>query len=337
MALPDNACLPYDRGYDRIYAMIKKIILSGKNLFDNSTAGICGRAGLAVVILLVVFLARSLFLPGEIRPYPLDLSSYPALTVKSSEQLIGLLKENNLWDIAPDSPINPMIIKTFPSDIRDLTVKTRKRIFLHTLLPAVLLVEAEINWEKRAVRQARQRLGRDWYASGCSFDSRGWQKNFSAAEVEFITGLAEKYRTDNCEELYLRIDTLPVSLILAQGALESFWGSSRFALEGNSLFGIWTWGTNGIIPQRRDPDKNHRVAHYSSLLDSVRAYLLNLNRMEAYEKLRQLRQKSDDSIVLSAGLLYYSTRRQDYIKDIILVIEHNNLKKYDNYVLKKVL
>ncbi len=321
--------MPYDRRCDRIYAMIK-------NLFDNSTAGICGRAGFVILLLLVVFWVRSLFVPGEIRPYPLDLSSYPALTVESSEQLIGLLKEGDLWDIAPDSMINPIIIKAFPADIRDMTVKTRKKIFLHSLLPAVLLAEAEIKWEKRALSMARQRLGPDWRNIRFFSDNSGWQKNFSPAEVEFITSLAEKYRTDNFEELYLRIDTLPVSLVLAQGALESFWGSSRFALEGNSMFGIWTWGTNGIIPQRRDPDKNHRVAHYRSLLDSVRAYLLNLNRMEVYEKLRQLRRKSDDSIILSAGLLYYSTRRQDYIKDIILVIEHNNLKKYDSYVLKKV-
>ena len=78
------------------------------------------------------------------------------------------------------------------------------------------------------------------------------------------------------------------------------------------------------------------MALYNSLLDSVRAYLLNLNRMDAYENLRQLRRKSRDSMVLSDGLLYYSTRRYEYVKEVRLVIDHNNLKKYDDCKLEKI-
>jgi Bax protein len=198
----------------------------------------------------------------------------------------------------------------------------------------VLLAREEIRWEKRALSLVRLRLGPEWYAEPFLRSNHDWQVRFSDSEVEFVVSLTEKYRTTDPEELARRIDILPVSLTLAQGALESSWGTSRFALEGNSVFGVWTWGSNGIVPERRDVDKTHRVAHYNSLLDSVRAYLLNLNRMEFYEKLRQLRQNSDDSIVLSSGLLYYSIRRHDYVKDVRLVIDHKDLKEYDMLYIK---
>ncbi len=307
--------------------------LSGKEMFDNSPAGMCGRAALFITFLLFVFLLRYLFLPDKIGPYPHDLSSYPVLMADSSEQLKIILKKEKLWDIEADAAIKPLILKSFPKDLRQQDIDTRKKLFLHSLLPAILLAEKETEWEKRALDLVCLRLGRVWADEPFLRDNIYWQAEFSKSEVEFILNLTKKYRTADPEELARRIDTLPVSLVLAQGALESSWGTSRFAQEGNSVFGVWTWGDNGIIPDRRDTGKTHRVAHYKSLLDSVRAYLLNLNRMEFYKKLRQLRQNSDDSIILSSGLLYYSTRRHDYVKDVRLVIDHNGLKEYDGCML----
>ncbi len=300
-------------------------------MFDNSPAGICGRTGVVLFFLLLAFWAWSLTLPAKIGPYPYDLTSYPALTVKNSKQLSGILKQENLWDI--DSRVKPVIFANIPKDIGKLDIGSRKKIFLHTLLPAVLLAREEIDWEKRALKLVRRRLGPDWGNENFSEDNQAWQEKFSGSEIEFILSLARKYRTDSPEELDMRVDTLPVSLILAQGALESFWGTSRFAVEGNSMFGVWTWGTNGMVPQRRDDDQTHRVALYDSLLDCVRAYLLNLNRMDVYAPLWELRKNSDDPIILSHGLLHYSTRRQEYVEEVKSVINHNELKEYDSFDL----
>ena len=308
---------------------MKQFILYVKKIFDNSPAGLCGRAGLLIAFLLFIFMVKALLQPDKIGPYPHDLSLYPTITVEDSAQLSRILKKEKLWDIAADSSIKPVIFKNFPKDIKQLDIETRKKIFLHTLLPAVLLAEEEIKWEKRALNLVRLRLGQEWGQEPFLRNNQDWQVRFTDSEVEFIISLTKKYRTADPEELARRIDILPVSLVLAQGALESSWGTSRFALEGNSLFGVWTWGNDGIVPEHRDADKTHRVADYNSLFDSVRAYLLNLNRMEVYAKLRQLRQNSDDSIVLSSGLLYYSIRRYDYVKDVRLVIDHNDLKEYD--------
>jgi Bax protein len=130
-----------------------------------------------------------------------------------------------------------------------------------------------------------------------------------------------------------RVDAVPTSIILAQGALESSWGSSRFTREGNSIFGMWTWKTPGIVPSRREEGKTHKVKAYENVLEAVRAYHLTLNRVESYEEFRQLRRNTDNPLILAEGLRFYSERGQDYVEDIKNVILSNDLQKYDNFSL----
>jgi Bax protein len=126
---------------------------------------------------------------------------------------------------------------------------------------------------------------------------------------------------------------VPISIILAQGAIESSWGSSRFTREGNSIFGMWTWKKKGIVPLRRDEGKTHKVKIYDSVLDSVRAYHLTLNRLDTYEEFRQYRKYTDDPLIMAEGLLPYSERGQEYVNEIKKVIIFNKLQKYDSYNL----
>jgi Bax protein len=126
---------------------------------------------------------------------------------------------------------------------------------------------------------------------------------------------------------------VPVSLILGQGAIESSWGCSRFTRAGNNLFGIWTWGERGIVPANRDEGKNHKIKIYDTILDSVRNYVLTLNRLGAYRHLRELRRDSNDSMELAQGLLYYSERRDAYVEDVRRIISSNNLQRYDTISL----
>jgi len=126
------------------------------------------------------------------------------------------------------------------------------------------------------------------------------------------------------------VDAVPTSIILAQGALESSWGSSRFAREGNSVFGMWTWKSKGLVPARRDEGKTHKVRAYDNILDSVRAYHLNLNRLDPYDQFRQLRRQTDDPLILAEGLSLYSERGEEYVEEIRNIILANDLQKYDS-------
>jgi Bax protein len=135
-------------------------------------------------------------------------------------------------------------------------------------------------------------------------------------------------------ELLKRIKILPISLVLSQTAIESAWGTSRFCVEANNLFGVWSFNNKGLIPKRRKRGMKHRIAVYNSLLDSVRDYMLKINTLRAYRKLRNIREYTMNSIYLTKGLIHYSERKEAYIKDLQKMINKNRLKKYDSMHLK---
>lgn len=223
----------------------------------------------------------------------------------------------------------PLFVSSFPHDMKTLDVATKKKVFINTLLPISLAALAEIEQEKNSLEAILVKL--EGHGDVLYFDeTTSWPESIVDSEIKLLEQLTLKYRTNSKKMLVDRIDVLPVSLILAQGALESSWGSSRFASVGNNLFGIWTWGEKGIIPEKRAKGSSHKVAVYDSLLDSVRAYILLLNRLPAYASLRKLRSQSDSSVTLADGLLYYSERRGDYIKDVKQIIKNNDLEKLDS-------
>lgn len=132
------------------------------------------------------------------------------------------------------------------------------------------------------------------------------------------------------EKLLRRVDTIPVSLALAQSVLESAWGTSRFARQGNNLFGQWTYTRgSGMIPLNRDQGRTHEVARFISVNESVRAYMNNLNTHKSYKKLRDLRQalrqkgEEPTGIALAEGLLYYSEKGRTYVKRVQSLIRSN--------------
>lgn len=127
-----------------------------------------------------------------------------------------------------------------------------------------------------------------------------------------------------------RVDTVPVSLALVQAATESGWGRSRFAVEGNNLFGHWCYRAGcGLVPERRNTDATHEVAAFDSVSDSVRRYLHNLNTHDAYAPLRAIRARLRrtgqplTAMALADGLVRYSERREAYVDEIKTVIRIN--------------
>ena len=133
----------------------------------------------------------------------------------------------------------------------------------------------------------------------------------------------------------MRMDIIPVSIALAQAANETGWGTSRFALEGNALFGLWTWSKKGISPKNKDPDSNHKILQFQILKASVRAYKNNLNTHNGYKEFREarakLRQKNKKivGLDLTKYLKNYAQDGEQYIKRIQQIIEQNSLTDFD--------
>lgn len=255
--------------------------------------------------------------------------NYAHITVSPSADMEVVLKRHNLWDIEAYDEIPPVVFTRLPLPDPDKEVNDRKKGFFNVLLPAALIAQAEVAQERQLLCDSIDLIGEE--AVKIDFDPgiSSWQKNLKVAAVNKLISIAEKYEDTNAASLLKKVDVIPVSLVLAQSAIESAWGLSRFAVQGNNLFGIWTWGKNGMVPKERDSDKNHRVAVYVSILDSVRAYTLIMNKVSAYERFREIRGETRDPLKLVEGLRNYSSRRNLYVKDVKEMIMQNDLKRYD--------
>lgn len=137
-------------------------------------------------------------------------------------------------------------------------------------------------------------------------------------------------------ELLRRVDVVPMSLVMAQAANESAWGTSRFAREANNLFGQWCFDEGcGLVPERRHNDASHEVRSFGSVQGSVRAYLRNLNTHGSYAEMREMRANMRaqgrplDSMVLARGLTHYSERGMAYVNELQDIIRVNRLHAFD--------
>ena len=133
----------------------------------------------------------------------------------------------------------------------------------------------------------------------------------------------------------MRMDIIPVSIAIAQAANESGWGTSRFALEGNALFGQWTWSKKGISPKNKDPNSSHKILQFQILKASVRAYKNNLNTHNAYQEFREVRaQLREDNkkiigLDLTKYLKNYASIGEKYTKILEGIIVQNSLTDFD--------
>jgi Bax protein len=216
----------------------------------------------------------------------------------------------------------------------DQPVSTKKSLFYRTMLPLVLRVNEQISAERKylLVLDEQHREGLD----PCEED------------LAWLENLARRYRvvpedepvdlTDEFfEKIFLRVDTIPVSMALGQMAYESGYATSRFAAEGNALFGQWCWGEEGMMPEnRREGRGDYRIADFPRLIDSIKAYAMNINTHEVYTNFRMARaeqrreQKDDlDGYSLVNTLELYSEKRQEYVETLQGIIGHNKLTIFD--------
>lgn len=231
---------------------------------------------------------------------------------------------------AGDGRVPRFFLDRLPHDLGDVPeVRQRKELFFKSVLPIALRINEEILADRR-------RLWRFHFRQ-----TMGWR--LGAADRLWLIALAERYRVrdTDLEELLRRVDVIPPSLVLAQGAEESGWGTSRFAREGNAIFGQWTFAKGHLVPRRRDAGKTHEVRAFPSLLGSVRAYARNLNTHRAYRNFRSLREtlrrrgETLEGAVLAGTLIPYSEQGPIYVRRIRGMIRYNRLERLDGARLRE--
>ena len=245
-------------------------------------------------------------------------------TVRLDASTIKQLYEDTnyrLDDIRKNKLVKPIALTLLPAEIKMIeNTKKRKELFIQIVLPLILQ-------ENNNIKLDRARL----FGIINKSNNTGLEKKW----------LNKKYKqygipTKDLSILKIRMDEIPVSLALAQAAKETGWGTSRFAQEGNALFGQWTWSGEGLKPKDAEKDEGHKVMKFNILQASVRAYQRNLNTHSSYKGFRlaraQLRDsgKPLDSIVLSEYLDEYAETGNQYVKVLKKIIIQNNLKDFDD-------
>ncbi len=240
----------------------------------------------------------------------------------TTSEIDTLFKElnYNLKNVRDTKLVKPIDIGLLPNEIKNIgNTKKRKDMFIKIVLPLIVK-------ENNKIRIDRKRLFTILNKNSNTDIEKKWlEKKYKQYGV----------RKNDLSTLKVRMDEIPVSLAIAQAAKETGWGTSRFALKGNALFGQWTWSGEGLKPKNADEGKDHKVMKFHSLHLSVRAYLRNLNTHSTYRNLRKARtklrnqNKALDSIILSKHLDKYAETGSQYIDVLQKIIKQNNLKDFD--------
>ena len=257
-------------------------------------------------------------------------------TVRLSASTLNQLfkdEDYNLKDIRKNKLVKPINIDILPSEIKSIeNTRKRKELFIQIVLPLILE-------ENKKIKLARKTL----------FSILN-KNNNSQAEKNWLRSKFKQYGVVNRDlsTLKIRMDEIPVSLAIAQAAKETGWGTSRFAQQGNALFGQWTYDGKGIKPAGADDDDKHKVMKFKILKASVRAYQRNLNTHKSYKKFREKRaelrskNKKISGLILAQNLASYAQTGSEYTKILRQIITQNRLMdfervKLENSVEKKEL
>ena len=245
-------------------------------------------------------------------------------TVRLSASTINQLfkDENyNLTDIRKNKLVKPISIDLLPNEIKLIeNTKEKKELFIQIILPLILEENKKIKIERKTLFSILNK------------------NNNTDAEKNWLKSKFKQYGVINRDlaTLKIRMDEIPVSLAVAQAAKETGWGTSRFAQEGNALFGQWTYDGEGIKPAKSDGDDKHKVMKFKILRASVRAYQRNLNTHKSYREFRKVRAIQRDvfgtlnSLELVNYLDKYAETGNEYIKILKKIIEQNKLTDFDD-------
>jgi len=254
----------------------------------------------------------------------LEFDNLPTDSVRLSASTIYQLFEDtgySLNDVRKEKLVKPISLTLLPQEMKMIeNTKKRKDLFIQIILPLVIK-------ENNNIRVDRKKL----------FKVLNKSKN-TRAEKNWLILKFKQYGVMNKDlsTLKIRMDEIPVSIAIAQAAKETGWGTSRFAQEGNALFGQWTWSGDGIKPAAADDNSTHKVMKFKVLQASIKAYQRNLNTHSSYKEFRGARaemrddKKKLDSLVLSEYLHNYAETGKEYIKILHQIIRQNQLTDFDD-------
>ena len=248
-------------------------------------------------------------------------------SVKSLQQN-KLIHDFQIDNVRETKIIPNIIITQLPKDFKAIkSIKNRKELFIKITLPLIVQENEKLLSLNRKIKLIKN-----------SFD------RISRKEADWIKRLMVQYKADTLDALLIKVDEIPVSLALAQAVIESGWGTSRFAFEGNALFGQYVWGaTNqGIIPNERKTNAKYKIKSFNSLSDSVASYMKNLNTNFHYNEFRVNRfvLRSNNiplkGIYLTEFLSSYSIE-DNYTDKIKNIIELNDFDDFESLSIEKQL
>ena len=227
----------------------------------------------------------------------------------------------SLKDVRKNKLVKPVALTLLPQEIKMIeNSKKRKEFFIQIILPLIVKENSNIRIDRKTLFSIINK------------------SNNSVAEKQWLEKKYKQYgvKSGDLSSLKVRMDEIPVSLAIAQAAKETGWGTSRFAQEGNALFGQWTWSGEGLKPKEAEAGKGHKVMKFNVLQASVRAYQRNLNTHRTYRDFRKARaelrdlNKPLDSLELSKYLNKYAETGNQYVEVLQKIIKQNNLKDFDD-------
>jgi len=277
-------------------------------------------------------------------------STYDAYTVNRLYSQKKILNEKfktkkikNYFVSIKEKPLNPSFIKLInkKSELKILNqnineinldfLSESKKDFVKTLLPLISYENQNILLERSKLENIKIFLDDN--------------NTLFKADLEFLYNISKKYRIktndkhkyDLVNELLDRVDVIPNSIVLAQAANESGWGTSRFAREFNAIFGEYTYDfSNGVVPLLREEGEKHLVKSFDSVNKSVQSYFNNLNSHYAYKDFREvrkiMREKNNFSnLKLLIEELDSYAADINYIKIINSIIDANKFYQFDAF------
>ena len=253
-----------------------------------------------------------------------SLNELESDTVRLSAATIKQLFEDtdySLNDVRKKKLVKPVALTLLPDEIKMIeNTKKRKEFFIQIILPLIIKENNNIKLDRKTLFNIINK------------------SNNTASEINWLENKYKQYgvKSKDLSTLKIRMDEIPVSLAIAQAAKETGWGTSRFAQEGNALFGQWTWSGEGLKPRDAEEDQGHKVMKFNVLQASVRAYQRNLNTHSTYKEFRKARaefrdlNKPLDSIELSKYLTNYAETGNQYVEVLQKIIKQNKLKDFDD-------
>ena len=248
-----------------------------------------------------------------------DISLDTRVTLNLFEDL-----KYDLKSIRTGALVKPIYLSKLPKDLKKIkSTKTKKDTFIKIVMPLILD-------ENNKILENRKKLFKILA-----------KPNNTRGEKVWLKRRFEDYgiKNEDVTELKIRMDIIPASIAIAQAAKESGWGTSRFALEGNAMFGQWTGGKKGIAPLDREENKGHKILKFPILRSSVQAYKNNLNTHKGYKEFREKRaefrkkNKKISGVELVQYLHNYAATGSEYTRILKKIIDQNQLTDFDAAVL----